>query len=64
VSAAGPGIDAHDEAVVHAQLGRAPRSIHAVAHRCPCGNPEDTSTEPPPAEQIRAPKPAHRSGQR
>jgi hypothetical protein len=46
VSEAGPGIDAHDEAVVHAQLGRAPRSIHAVAHRCPCGNPDVVATEP------------------
>jgi cell division protein FtsB len=28
------------------------------------GNPEDKSTVPPPATQIRAPKPADRSGQR
>ncbi len=28
------------------------------------GNPEDNSAVPPPAEQIRAPKPAARSGQR
>ena len=35
-----------DEAVVEAQLGRAPRSIHAVGHRCPCGNPDVVATEP------------------
>jgi uncharacterized protein len=39
-------IDAHDEAVVGEQLGRPPRSIHAVAHRCPCGNPDVVATEP------------------
>jgi len=33
-------------AVVRAQLGRPPRSIHAVAHRCPCGNPDVVATEP------------------
>lgn len=36
----------HDEAVVAAQLGRPPRDIHAVAHRCPCGNPDVVATEP------------------
>ncbi|HET7386368.1 MAG TPA: DUF501 domain-containing protein [Nocardioidaceae bacterium] len=35
-----------DEAVVHAQLGRPPRSVHEVAHRCPCGNPDVVATEP------------------
>jgi hypothetical protein len=35
-----------DTAVVAAQLGRPPRSIHAVAHRCPCGNPDVVATEP------------------
>ena len=39
-------IDEHDEAVVAAQLVRPPRSIHAVGHRCPCGNPDVVSTEP------------------
>jgi len=29
-----------------AQLGRPPRSIHDVAHRCPCGNPDVVATEP------------------
>ena len=35
-----------DEAAVAAQLGREPRAIHAVAHRCPCGNPDVVTTEP------------------
>lgn len=39
-------IDPHDEAVVAAQLGRSPRAIHAVGHRCPCGNPDVVATEP------------------
>jgi hypothetical protein len=29
-----------------AQLGRPPRAIHAVGHRCPCGNPDVVATEP------------------
>ncbi len=39
-------VTAHDEAVVRAQLGRPPRGIHAVGHRCPCGNPDVVATEP------------------
>ena len=35
-----------DIEVVGAQLGRPPRSIRAVAHRCPCGNPDVVATEP------------------
>src|SRR4051794_5352718 len=35
-----------DEAVIEAQLGRPPRSVHAIAHRCPCGNPDVVATEP------------------
>jgi hypothetical protein len=35
-----------DVAVIAVQLGRPPRSIHAVAHRCPCGNPDVVATEP------------------
>ena len=42
----GPGIDAHDEAVIGAQLGRPPRGIHEIGHRCPCGNPDVVTTEP------------------
>jgi uncharacterized protein len=35
-----------DERVIEAQLGRAPRGIHAIGHRCPCGNPDVVTTEP------------------
>ena len=35
-----------DAAVVEAQLGRPPRAIHDVAHRCPCGSPDVVATEP------------------
>ncbi|HSE10809.1 MAG TPA: DUF501 domain-containing protein [Nocardioidaceae bacterium] len=31
---------------MEAQLGRPPRSIHAIGHRCPCGNPDVVATEP------------------
>lgn len=27
-------------------LGRRPRGVHAVAHRCPCGNPDVVETKP------------------
>jgi hypothetical protein len=37
---------AHDLAAVAAQLGRPPRGTRAVAHRCPCGNPDVVQTEP------------------
>jgi len=37
---------AGDLAVVEAQLGRPPRAVHGVAHRCPCGNPDVVATEP------------------
>jgi hypothetical protein len=37
--------DADLEAVT-AQLGREPRGVHAVAHRCPCGLPDVVATEP------------------
>jgi hypothetical protein len=39
-------IDEPDRAAVEAQLGRQPRSIHEVGHRCPCGNPDVVTTEP------------------
>ena len=39
-------ISPQDEAVVAAQLGRPPRAIHDVGHRCPCGNPDVVTTEP------------------
>lgn len=35
-----------DEQVVAAQLGRPPRGVRAVGHRCPCGNPDVVVTEP------------------
>ena len=35
-----------DEAAVAAQLGREPRAIHEIGHRCPCGNPDVVTTEP------------------
>jgi len=39
---AGPG----DRAVVAAQLGRPPRAMRAVAHRCGCGLPDVVETRP------------------
>lgn len=35
-----------DEATIAAQLGRPPRGMHAIGHRCPCGNPDVVTTEP------------------
>jgi hypothetical protein len=32
--------------VISAQLGRPPRSLRAVAHRCPCGLPDVAETAP------------------
>jgi hypothetical protein len=37
---------AADLAAVAAQLGRAPRGVRAVAHRCPCGLPDVVQTTP------------------
>ncbi len=39
-------IDPSDEAAIASQLGRAPRGIHEIGHRCPCGNPDVVTTEP------------------
>jgi hypothetical protein len=39
-------IEPRDERAIEAQLGRPPRSIHGVGHRCPCGNPDVVATEP------------------
>ena len=33
-----------DFEAVKAQLGREPRGLRAVAHRCPCGNPDVVMT--------------------
>jgi uncharacterized protein len=41
-----PGIDAADAAAVAAQLGRPPRAVRDVAHRCPCGMPSVVQTAP------------------
>jgi len=39
-------IAARDEAAIAAQLGRAPRGLLGVAHRCPCGLPDVAETAP------------------
>ena len=39
-------ISPRDEHAIEAQLGRPPRAIHDVGHRCPCGNPDVVTTEP------------------
>jgi hypothetical protein len=38
--------DPSDVAVIRAQLGREPRGLRAVAHRCPCGLPDVVETAP------------------
>ena len=35
-----------DRETVAAQLGREPRAMRAVAHRCPCGNPDVVESSP------------------
>jgi hypothetical protein len=39
-------IEFSDEAVIARQLGRPPRGLLAVAHRCPCGRPDVAQTAP------------------
>ena len=39
-------IEPRDVAAVTAQLGRQPRGLRAVAHRCPCGLPDVVETAP------------------
>ncbi|SFD03332.1 hypothetical protein SAMN04487968_12410 [Nocardioides terrae] len=39
-------IDPADERAVAAQLGRLPRGIHEIGHRCPCSLPDVVTTEP------------------
>ena len=39
-------IEPDDIRAIGAQLGRPPRSIHEIGHRCPCGNPDVVTTEP------------------
>ncbi|QYJ02464.1 DUF501 domain-containing protein [Nocardioides panacisoli] len=42
----GPGVGDADAAAISRQLQRPPRGMHAVGHRCPCGNPAVVTTEP------------------
>ncbi len=35
-----------DLASIEAQLGRKPRDVYAIAHRCPCGAPDVVETPP------------------
>ena len=35
-----------DLSAIASQLGRTPRDVHAVAHRCPCGKPDVVETPP------------------
>jgi uncharacterized protein len=39
-------VDAVDLAAVQEQLGRVPRGVAGIAHRCPCGRPDVLRTEP------------------
>ncbi|GAA3837692.1 DUF501 domain-containing protein [Sphaerisporangium flaviroseum] len=39
-------VDPADVAAVERQLGRPPRGLRAVAHRCPCGLPDVVETAP------------------
>jgi hypothetical protein len=40
------GVSDADRAAIAAQLGREPRGMHRVAHRCACGNPDVVETLP------------------
>ena len=40
------GIGPADHEIVARQLGRPPRALVAVAHRCPCGQPDVVETAP------------------
>jgi uncharacterized protein len=39
-------VSAADAAAVAEQLGRTPRGLRSVAHRCPCGRPDVVETAP------------------
>ena len=41
-----PEFTQEDRTVVARQLGRPPRALRAVAHRCPCGQPDVVQTSP------------------
>lgn len=38
--------NSHDIQVIHGQLGRPPRDVHSIAHRCPCGEVDVVATPP------------------
>lgn len=40
------GVSEADQAAVQRQLGRAPRGLVAVGHRCECGEPDVVTTSP------------------
>jgi hypothetical protein len=46
VSSPRPPVDPGDLDAVERQLGRRPRGVADVAHRCPCGEPDVLRTEP------------------
>jgi uncharacterized protein len=46
VNGAEPGLAKEDAEAVAAQLGRVPRGLQRVAHRCPCGLPDVVQTAP------------------
>jgi hypothetical protein len=46
VTAGNEALAEADREAVAAQLGRPPRAIRAVAHRCPCGRPDVIETSP------------------
>ena len=35
-----------DLMAIEIQLGRTPRDVHSIAHRCPCGKPDVVETPP------------------
>ena len=39
-------ISPEDEHIIRRQLGRPPRDVVEIAHRCPCGNPDVVATAP------------------
>jgi uncharacterized protein len=46
VTDAGTGVAQEDATAIHRQLGRPPRGLRAVAHRCGCGLPDVVETQP------------------
>jgi len=46
VSETRPPVDSRDLDAVERQLGRRPRGVVEVSHRCPCGEPDVVRTEP------------------